>query len=182
MNTGRGGKRILELGCGRAKTLGAIGVDLYAKGSDADVVCDLNHSLPFADSVFDETRAIHIIEHLNDIARTIDEIHRVTRPGGLLYVVTPHYSDHSSWCDPTHHWHLTSSSFSFFATRRGRLLRYPRPLLSERHSHIELARFWKWTGIGWAINHSLRLRRLWEIYLSFIVRGKQMEFIFEIIK
>ncbi len=182
MSRESGRKRILELGCGRAKTPGAIGVDLNREATGADLICDLNDPLPFADSVFDETRAVHVIEHLDDIVRAMSEIHRVTRPGGLAYVVTPHYSDYSSWCDPTHRWHLNSFSFFYFSSLHGQHPWYTRLVLSERRLHVELARIWKWMGIGWAVNHSVKLRRLWEMYLCFIVRGKQMEFTFEIVK
>ena len=35
-------------------------------------------------------------------------------PGGRVFIVTPHYTDFSSFCDPTHRWHLNSFSFRYF--------------------------------------------------------------------
>lgn len=175
-------KRILELGCGRVKAPGAIGVDLNPEATAADVICDLNRPLPFADSTFDEVRAVHVIEHLEDVVRAMGEMHRVARPGGLIHVVTPHYSDYSSWCDPTHRWHLNSFSFFYFTSLHGQHPWYTRLVLRERHLHVELARIWKWLGMGWLVDHCVRFRRLWELYLCFIVRGKQMEFAFEVVK
>ena len=72
---------------------------------------------PFADSSFDQLRAIHVIEHVSDVIRTMEEFHRLVRPGGTVRIETPHYTDFSSFCDPTHRWHLNSFSLPLF--RRG---------------------------------------------------------------
>jgi SAM-dependent methyltransferase len=175
-------KQVLELGCGRIKVPGAIGVDSNPEATAADVICDLNRPLPFAENTFDEVRAVHVIEHLDDVVRTMREIHRVTRAGGRIYLVTPHHSDYSSWCDPTHRWHLNSFSFFYFSSLHGQHPWYTRLMLRERQVHVELARIWKWLGIGLLVDHSVKFRRLWEMYLCFIIRGKQMEFTFEVVK
>jgi SAM-dependent methyltransferase len=175
-------KRTLELGCGRTKAPGAIGVDFNFDAAAADVIADLNSPLPFAESVFDEVRAIHVIEHLNDVMMTISEIHRVTRPGGTIYLITPHYTDFISWCDPTHRWHLNTSSFRYFSPIHGERHWYTRLELRQRNLHVELARVWKYVGLQWLVNRFVWFRRFWEFYLCFIVRGKQMEFTFEVVK
>lgn len=173
---------MLELGCGRNKLPGAIGVDLNPEATAADVIADLNRPLPFAANSFDEVRAVHVIEHLDDVVPAVGEMHRVTRAGGRIYLVTPHYSDYSSWCDPTHRWHLNSFSFFYFTSLHGQHPWYTRLELRELKVHVELARIWKWLGIGWLVDRSVKFRRLWEIYLCYILRGKQMEFTFEVIK
>ena len=48
--------------------------------------------------------------------------------------------------------------------------------------HVELARLWKWLGIELLVNRFVWFRRFWEMYLCFVVRGKQMEFTFEVTK
>jgi hypothetical protein len=55
-------------------------------------------------------------------------------------------------------------------------------VLREIKTHVELARVWKWLGIGLLVDHSVKFRRLWEIYLCYLLRGKQMEFTFEVVK
>ena len=80
---------ILDVGCGRNKYDGAIGVD-YNPDTAADVLCNLDRPpYPFADSQFDEVRAIHVIEHVADVLATMKEFHRLARPGGRIVVVDP---------------------------------------------------------------------------------------------
>ena len=106
--------RILDVGCGINKYPGAIGIDRNP-ASRADVLCDLDRfPYPFRDHAFDQLRAVHFIEHVGDVIRTMEEFHRLVRPGGRIVIVTPHYTDFSSFCDPTHRWHLNSFSFRYF--------------------------------------------------------------------
>ena len=94
--------RILDVGCGPYKFPGAIGVDMNP-ATQADVLAHLDRgALPFADNSFDQLRAVHLIEHVDDVIKTMEDFHRVVRPGGTIYIVTPHYTDFSSFCDPTH--------------------------------------------------------------------------------
>lgn len=176
--------RRLELGCGLNKLPGSIGVDLNPDATAADVIADLDLPLPFPDCSFDEVRAVHVIEHVRDIVQTMAEIHRVSRAGGRLHVVTPHYTDSSSWRDPTHRWHLNTYSFRFWTDGGLHHQRhwYTRLELREVSMHVELARLWKCTGFEWLVNRFEWLRRFWEQYLCFIVRAKQMEFTFEVVK
>ena len=69
---------ILDVGCGRKKYPGSIGIDMSAAGQ-ADVLCDWTRT-PFADSTFDEVRLIHMIEEVDDIFRVLAEAHRVAKP------------------------------------------------------------------------------------------------------
>jgi len=81
-------KRVLDLGCGRIKIPGAIGVDLNRAATAADVIGDLNCPSPFRDNSFDEVRAVHGIERLQDVMKVMGEIHRVIRAGGSIFLVT----------------------------------------------------------------------------------------------
>jgi SAM-dependent methyltransferase len=172
----------LDVGCGRNKHPGSIGIDRNPD-TDADLICDLNHPpYPFRDGAFDEIRLTHVIEHVADVIATIEELHRLARPGGLLRIETPHYTDFSSFCDPTHRWHLNSFSFRYFGERNGGFGYYSRVRLRERRVHVKLLRLWKWLGFEVAVNHSFAFRKFWEHYLCFLVRGKVIEFELEVLK
>ena len=172
--------RILDLGCGRNKRPGAIGVDFNADTA-ADVLADINRgALPFRDGVFDEVALIHVIEHVDNVVQTIEEVHRICRPGGLIRIETPHYTDFSSFCDPTHRWHLNTFSFRYF-TEDGGFSYYSRRRLRERKLEVKLLRLWRLLGFELLVNRSRGFRKFWEHYLCFVVRGKAMTFEFEVL-
>jgi SAM-dependent methyltransferase len=170
---------VLDVGCGVRKQPGAIGIDRNP-ASKPDVLVDLDKfPYPFADNSFDRITAIHVIEHLSDVIRSMEEFHRLLRPGGTLRIETPHYTDYSSFCDPTHKNHLNSFSFRYFGHNHGGFGYYSEARLREISVRVKLLSFWKWLGFEFLVNHFPRYRRFWEHYLCYIVRGKAMEFEFE---
>jgi SAM-dependent methyltransferase len=174
--------RALDVGCGINKRAGTIGVDRNP-ASRADVLCDLDHfPYPFSPCSFDRIYAIHVIEHLWDVIGAMEEFHRLLRPGGRLRVETPHYTDFSSFCDPTHRHHLNSFSFRYFGEAHGGFGYYSRSRFREISVRVRLLAFWKWLGLEFLVNRFPRFRRFWEYYLCFVVRGKVMEFDFEPVK
>jgi 2-polyprenyl-3-methyl-5-hydroxy-6-metoxy-1,4-benzoquinol methylase len=178
----QGKPRILDVGCGIKKFPGSIGLDSNARTA-ADVVADLDcHPYPFRDSTFDQLRAIHVIEHVADVIRTMEEFHRIVRPGGTIRIETPHYTDFSSFCDPTHRWHLNSFSFRYFGPDDAGYGYYTKARFREKKVYVKLLALWKYLGFEFLINLSPRLRKYWEFYLCYIVRGKAMEFEFEVLK
>jgi predicted SAM-dependent methyltransferase len=157
--------RILDVGCGMNKQPGAVGVDRNPV-SRADVLCDLNRTpYPFADNTFDRVLALHVIEHVDDVIGTMEEFHRLARPGGTVRIVTPHYTD-----------------FSYFGPDHGGFGYYSKARFREIYLHVKLLAFWRWLGFEFLVNHFPRYRRFWEYYLCYVVRGKVMEFEFEVVK
>ena len=174
--------RILDVGCGINKYPGAIGIDRNPR-SRADVICDLDRlPYPLAGGVFDQVRAVHFIEHTHDVIRTMEEFHRLLKPGGRIIILTPHYTDFSSFCDPTHRWHLNSFSFRYFGEDHAGFGYYSAIRLREISVHVKLLALWRWLGFEFLVNASRRFRRFWEHYLCFVVRGKVMDFEFEVLK
>jgi len=174
--------RSLDVGCGINKQPGAIGLDRNPR-SRADVLADLDHfPYPFRDSSFTRISAVHVIEHVSDVMKTIEEFHRLSAPGGRIHLVTPHYTDFSSFCDPTHRWHLNSFSFRYFGEDNAGYGYYSHVRLREISVHVRLLALWRWLGFEYLVNASTRFRRFWEYYLCYVVRGKVMEFEFEVLK
>jgi Methylase involved in ubiquinone/menaquinone biosynthesis len=174
-------RRILDVGCGVNKYPGSIGIDVNPR-TRADVLCDLNHfPYPFRDGSFDELRAVHVIEHVSDVIRTMEEFARLVRPGGRIFLVTPHYTDFSSFCDPTHRWHLNSYSFRYFGDDNAGFGYYSKTRLREISVRVRLLSLWRMLGLEFLVNHVPRFRKFWEHYLCFMIRGKVMEFEFEVV-
>lgn len=174
--------RILDVGCGVNKYPGAIGIDRNPR-TRADVIVELDRfPYPFRDSAFDELRAIHVIEHVGDVIRTMEEFHRLVRPGGRVLLETPHYTDFSSFCDPTHRWHLNTYSFRYFGDDNAGFGYYSKARFREISVRVKLLALWRYLGFEFMVNHVPRFRKFWEHYLCFVVRGKVMAFEFEAVK
>jgi SAM-dependent methyltransferase len=101
---GRHGSRLLEIGSGMGHLVGQLEDTFETYGMD------LNHwavkqsksvtektklqtasaqELPFRDGTFNVVIIKHIVEHLPDPRQAIQEIGRVTEPGGTLILATP---------------------------------------------------------------------------------------------
>jgi SAM-dependent methyltransferase len=80
-----------------------------------DVIHDLDHTpYPFPDASFSEIDCRDVLEHL-DLVPTMRELHRLLRPGGRLFIRSPHFSSFVVWADPTHRRAFSIATFPFFA-------------------------------------------------------------------
>ena len=179
--------RVLDIGCGRNKTRGAVGIDRVDLPG-VDIIHDLNSfPYPFADNTFDEIYATHVIEHLDSIVHVMEEIHRLAKPNAKVVIVTPHYSDSQSWNDPTHKWHLTTYSFRYFAEEYESSY-YSKARFQAESIHIDMARVWRALGFERLMNTSFKheslrfIGKFWEGYLSLILRAGAMTFVLRAIK
>jgi predicted SAM-dependent methyltransferase len=105
---------ILNLGSNRNRIPNAIGVDTIAQ-EGVDVVHDLNvFPYPFDDNSVKIVHAYHVIEHLSNPLKAIEEIHRILEPDGLLYLRVPHFSSLYAWGDITHKQAFSTHAFGIF--------------------------------------------------------------------
>lgn len=123
--------RLLDLGCGKKKRQGAIGVDIIWN-EQVDVVHNLNsYPYPFEASQFDDVLLDNALEHLDDIVKTLEEIWRVCAPGAVVNIQVPYFRSHYA-IDPTHKHYFASHSFYYFD---------PRHDFHERYRYSNTARF-----------------------------------------
>lgn len=107
-------KKTLDLGCGNKKREGAVGVD-FNERTQADVIHNLNtFPYPFEDSSFDEIYIDNTLEHLDDVIRVMEEVHRICKPNGLVKVIVPYFRSLWAFIDPTHKHYFTVDSFSYY--------------------------------------------------------------------
>lgn len=96
------GQSLLDLGCGSgylSAYFQEAGADVTAADTrretletDVPFTALSSKRLPFPDAAFDMVVFNHVIEHVGDAEhqlRALDEIHRVLRPGGSLYLAVP---------------------------------------------------------------------------------------------
>lgn len=93
----------LDLGCGtRKRSPEHIGIDRLEHRA-VDVVGDVLDVLgEIPDGVVAEVYCSHFLEHVEDLDAVLAEMCRVTRPGGLLEIIVPHFSNPYFASDPTH--------------------------------------------------------------------------------
>ncbi len=95
-------EKILDVGCGINKIPGSTGIDIDEK-SHADIKHDFNvYPFPIEDNSFDKIYAKHIIEHLDDPQGFINELTRILKPGGTLFMETPHFSSYVAYSEVQH--------------------------------------------------------------------------------
>ena len=101
-----GSRRVLDIACGEgygsamlaaAGATSVVGVDVDARTvelaasryPDARYACADIGALPFDDGAFELVASFETIEHVREPERALDELARVTAPGGLLVISTP---------------------------------------------------------------------------------------------
>jgi SAM-dependent methyltransferase len=111
-------KRVLDLGCAEGD-LGVYkpdGVQVYGLDLNAHLLdrarahyesvalwdLDQPAPLPFPDAFFDAVVAKDILEHLQKPWRTVAEMRRVVRPGGIVLASVICYRSFRAWSDYTH--------------------------------------------------------------------------------
>jgi len=95
----------LDIGCGKNKKEGFIGVDQYAM-EGVDVVMDVRQKWSYDDNSVEEVHCSHFLEHLTgpERVRFYNELFRVLKPGAKATIITPHWASNRAYGDPTHQW------------------------------------------------------------------------------
>jgi hypothetical protein len=152
----------------------AINVDLAASTSP-DLVHDLDvRPWPLPDGHFREVRAYDVIEHLDNIVATMEEIHRVSSDGAVIFITVPHFSCANAYTDITHRHCFSSASFNYFTGdnefgfytdcrfRRQRVEIVFAPTLANklvwrlaRRNPAEYERRWAWMFPAWFLSFEL---------------------------
>ena len=109
--------RSLNVGCGQdiRREIGGAWVNMdIAALPGVDLVHDIQTTpWPFEDASFDHVRCEMILEHIEYIP-VMQEIHRILKPGGTVYIVVPHFTSRNNFIDPTHKKLFSIRTFEFF--------------------------------------------------------------------
>ncbi len=117
-------KKILNLGCGKIKKNvpfkgEVVGIDV-AKLKGVDIIHDLNKfPWPIKNNEFDYVYASNILEHLNDIIKPLEELHRISKPNAIIKIIVPLFPGVWTFADPTHKSVFTYMSFNYFEEKHG---------------------------------------------------------------
>ena len=172
---------ILHIGAGKRKLLGATTLDINPR-CQPDVLWDLNRfPYPFPADRFDLIVCEHVLEHLQDVIRVMEELHRIAKPQGRIWVRVPHFTSLNFNTDPTHAHAFSSRSFDYlclgtdlsgydYSTVRFRKLvgkMTMRPLTPLNRLLMRL------------INRNLTF---YEEHLAYIIPGQELLFVLEVVK
>ncbi|MEK7613197.1 MAG: class I SAM-dependent methyltransferase [Patescibacteria group bacterium] len=112
-------KRALDIGCGNRKLPGAVGMDVLSLPA-VDVVHDINQTpWPFEKHSFDLVFMNHALEHVDDVVKTLEETHRILKPGGRVVIQVPYFRALDSVVDPTHRHFFASQTLDYFVEGTG---------------------------------------------------------------
>lgn len=175
------GKVVLDIGCGRRKLPGAIGVDTrYVSLASDEMQRDVSHDLltfpyPLPENYADAIHCSHVLEHLSPTDKIMEEFYRLLRPGGLLFIECPHYT----WCEAYRHWQhchfFSSGSFDYFHEKNEVYHCRLRKVASE----IYFDDFTYVVGIGWIGKF---FPRLYERHIAFIFPANSFCVILQAVK
>jgi SAM-dependent methyltransferase len=178
--------RVLSLGCGNAKddfperdrATEVVGVDM-SPNSQADILHNLDaFPYPLESDTFDLVIMQDVLEHLEDVPGTLNEVYRVARHGAIVRIRTPHYSSYYAYGDPTHKRFFSSAVLDGFdAAQPNRL--YAEARFAFRKREIQFPKIWRITGVAALAN---RRRERWEQLFAFIFRAENLYFELEVVK
>lgn len=106
--------RNLNMGCGELSQPDCLNADIR-KTSIVETIVDFDRfPYPFKDGSFDNVYAVDIIEHLDDVIKVMEEIHRILKSNGKVFIRTTYWKMEQSFRDPTHRHFFTLESFDYF--------------------------------------------------------------------
>ena len=117
----------LDLGCGRNKREGFMGVDILSF-PEVDLVFDLRQpNWPIDSDSVDEINCSHFLEHLTGAERInfFNEVYRILKPGAQATIVTPNWSHERAYGDPTHQWPPVSAWTYYYLDKNWRDVNAP---------------------------------------------------------
>ena len=112
----KGGKRIaFDIGCGPSKKSGYLGIDKIPLPG-VDFIADIENGLGFLpDNSADEIYSCNFVEHIENLEGFMKECHRVVKPGGLIRIIVPHFSNPWFYSDYTHKRFFGLYTFLYFS-------------------------------------------------------------------
>lgn len=110
----------LNFGCGKDIKKDYVNVDI-TKFNGVDKTFNFNiFPYPFIENEFDEIYSDNVLEHLDDLTAVMKELHRITRPGGVIRAIVPYYNCYGAYNDITHKHYFSHLAFEpFYKESRG---------------------------------------------------------------
>jgi SAM-dependent methyltransferase len=108
-------KLLVEIGGGPVRSYGATNLNVYP-WPNVDIVGDA-HSLPYCDSSVDNIMSRAVLEHLSDPQIAVNEMYRVLKNEGLIFLAVPFLQPYHGY--PDHYRGLTKTGLEFICENAG---------------------------------------------------------------
>lgn len=169
----------INLGCGKDTMEGYINLDI-AKLPGVDIVHNLNlYPYPFKDNEFEYVYCDNILEHLNDIIKPLEEIHRISKKGAIVKIIVPVFPSVWTFCDPTHKSVYTYFTLNYFRPEDN-LDYYSKAKFNIKKRKIIFQKILK--PIEIIINSCEITKKIWAVYLSHLIHAMFLDIELEVIK
>jgi len=169
----------LNLGCGKDVKKGYLNLD-SARLAGVDIVHDLNNTpWPFKANTFDEICCHNVLEHLDNLIISMEEIWRIIKKKGRVIVEVPAFPGPWAATDPTHKHFFTYMTFNYF-TSEDRLNYYTlaRFKIIKRKLIFHKVLF----PFNWFFNISESMQKFHAIFLATILPAYTLYFELEALK
>jgi SAM-dependent methyltransferase len=104
----------LHFGCGRNRKNDAINMDI-ARLPSVDLCFDMNRfPYPLKGNIADHCMFPHVLEHLHEPFKAMEEVWRICKHGAKIVVHVPYWSHLAAYADLTHHSFFCEHSFDHF--------------------------------------------------------------------
>jgi ubiquinone/menaquinone biosynthesis C-methylase UbiE len=137
--------KLMDIGCGTGHFLEYIKINhpnwqIYGvepskllrtvarKNTKGDIRNGQLAKIPFKDNYFDIVTCYDVLEHNINLSKNIRELHRVIKPGGILFIQAPNYASLMSkvcdekwdwWCIPDHIFHFSYNFLTKYMSENG---------------------------------------------------------------
>ena len=137
----------LNIGCGTDIREGYINLD-KAQIPGVDIIWDITQfPYPFEENRFRSIILINVLEHLPDTVSTMEEIHRISKPGARITIRVPFWNSIEQATDPTHVSFFSDKSMDYLdiETQLGNRRAY----YSKARFRVKRVTVWVETGKRW---------------------------------
>ncbi|MCK9272046.1 class I SAM-dependent methyltransferase [Candidatus Gracilibacteria bacterium] len=104
----------LNMGCGMDIKDGYLNVDSINLPGVEKVYDFEIFPYPFEDSTFDEIYCSHILEHMSDLGKVMEEFTRIGKNGCQIKIKVPFFASPNAYGDYTHKRSFNTNTFKYF--------------------------------------------------------------------
>ncbi|MEK6823649.1 MAG: methyltransferase domain-containing protein [Nanoarchaeota archaeon] len=172
-------RKKLNIGCGKNIKKEFVNLD-SVNLPGVDIVHDLNeYPWPFKKDEFDEIYCSHVLEHLDNIIKPLEEIWRITKKNGLIRILVPISPSVWAFADPTHKQFYTYFTFNYFRPEDN-LNYYSKARFNIKKRKVSFSKYLRLVEI--LVNSSEITKKIWAFFLYFLFPAETLEIELKVIK